>query len=103
MFVVGAGLSTLETGADNFLAMCGPPRYSEIRLSLTQGIWGVGSFVAPLLASKVFFLKMIDYSRAEEFVIGVSGCGVFSCAVDCPVLFRAYVAFGSLFLPLKLC
>ncbi|KAF2702353.1 MFS general substrate transporter, partial [Pleomassaria siparia CBS 279.74] len=60
MFVVGAGLSTLETGADNFLAICGPPRYSEIRLNLAQGIQGVGSFVAPLLASRVFFAKTID-------------------------------------------
>lgn len=42
MFVVGAGLATLETGADNFLAICGPPRYSEIRLNLAQGIQGVG-------------------------------------------------------------
>ncbi|KAH7115100.1 glucose/galactose transporter [Dendryphion nanum] len=60
MFVVGAGLSTLEVGADNFLAICGPPRYSEIRLNLAQGIQGVGSFVAPLLASRVFFAKTID-------------------------------------------
>ena len=60
MFVVGAGLSTLETGADNFLAICGTPRYSEIRLNLAQGIQGVGSFVAPLLASRVFFAKTID-------------------------------------------
>lgn len=44
MFVVGAGLSTLETGADNFLAICGPPRYSEIRLNLAQGIQGVGKY-----------------------------------------------------------
>jgi FHS family L-fucose permease-like MFS transporter len=60
MFVVGAGLSTLEVGADNFLAICGPPRYSEIRLNLAQGIQGVGSFIAPLLASRVFFAKTID-------------------------------------------
>jgi MFS transporter, FHS family, L-fucose permease len=58
-FVVGAGLSTLETGADNFLAICGPPRYSEIRLNLAQGVQGVGSFVAPLLASRVFFAKSV--------------------------------------------
>ncbi|KFY85043.1 hypothetical protein V500_08759 [Pseudogymnoascus sp. VKM F-4518 (FW-2643)] len=55
MFVVGAGLSTLETAADPFLAICGPPRYSEIRLNLAQAVQGVGSFVAPLLASRVFF------------------------------------------------
>jgi MFS transporter, FHS family, L-fucose permease len=34
MFVVGAGLSTLETGADNFLSICGPPRYSESKSKL---------------------------------------------------------------------
>ncbi|OBT54479.1 hypothetical protein VE04_04348 [Pseudogymnoascus sp. 24MN13] len=55
MFVVGAGLSTLETAADPFLAICGPPRYSEIRLNLAQAVQGVGSFVAPLLAARVFF------------------------------------------------
>ncbi|OKL63433.1 hypothetical protein UA08_01286 [Talaromyces atroroseus] len=60
MFVVGAGLSTLETAADPFLAICGPPRYSEIRLNLGQGVQGVGTFVAPLLASRVFFAHTVD-------------------------------------------
>jgi len=60
MFVVGAGLSTLETGADNFLSICGPPRYSEIRLNLAQGVQGIGSCVAPVLASKVFFASTVD-------------------------------------------
>lgn len=60
MFVVGAGLSTLETAADPFLAICGPPRYSEIRLNLAQAVQGVGSFVAPLLASRVFFQHTSD-------------------------------------------
>ncbi|KAL9618141.1 MAG: hypothetical protein Q9160_007148 [Pyrenula sp. 1 TL-2023] len=60
MFVVGAGLSTLETAADPFLSICGPPRYSEIRLNLAQAVQGVGSFVAPLLASRVFFANTVD-------------------------------------------
>ena len=77
MFVVGAGLSTLETGADNFLAICGPPRYSEIRLKLTQGIQGVGSFVAPLLASRVFFADTVDdeagLKNVQWVYLGVAG------------------------------
>jgi FHS family L-fucose permease-like MFS transporter len=77
MFVVGAGLSTLETGADNFLAICGPPRYSEIRLNLAQGIQGVGSFVAPLLASRVFFSNTVDTKQGLQNVqwvyLGVAG------------------------------
>ncbi|KAJ5683872.1 uncharacterized protein N7477_000217 [Penicillium maclennaniae] len=60
MFVVGAGLSTLETAADPFLAICGPPKYSEIRLNLGQAVQGVGTFVAPLLASRVFFANTVD-------------------------------------------
>ncbi|KAF2803934.1 glucose/galactose transporter [Mytilinidion resinicola] len=68
MFVVGAGLSTLETGADNFLSICGPPRYSEIRLNIAQGVQGVGSFVAPLLASRVFFAKTVNTAQGLKNV-----------------------------------
>ncbi|KAK7544183.1 glucose/galactose transporter [Phyllosticta citribraziliensis] len=77
MFIVGAGLSTLETGADNFLAICGPPRYSEIRLNLAQGVQGIGSFAAPLLASRVFFADANDEQSSLDNVqwvyLGVAG------------------------------
>jgi FHS family L-fucose permease-like MFS transporter len=53
-------LSTLETAADPFLSICGPPKYSEIRLNLGQAVQGVGTFVAPLLASRVFFANTVD-------------------------------------------
>ncbi|KAK4203584.1 putative transporter [Triangularia verruculosa] len=66
MFVVGAGLATLETAADPFLSICGPPRYSEIRLNLAQAVQGVGSFVAPLLASRVFFGKGLEKEQGGE-------------------------------------
>ena len=68
MFVVGSGLSTLETAADPFLSICGPPRYSEIRLNLAQAVQAVGSFVAPLLASRVFFAKTVDTDQGLKNV-----------------------------------
>ncbi|CAJ2508894.1 Uu.00g139200.m01.CDS01 [Anthostomella pinea] len=68
MFVVGAGLSTLETAADPFLAICGPPKYSEIRLNLAQAIQGVGSFVAPLLAGRVFFANTLNTNEGLKNV-----------------------------------
>ena len=55
LFIVGSGLSTLETSANPFIATCGPPRLSEFRLELSQSFQAVGSVVAPLLASRVFF------------------------------------------------
>lgn len=77
MFVVGSGLATLETAADPFLAICGPPRYSEIRLNLAQAVQAVGSFVGPLLAGRVFFAKTVDTEEGLRNVqwvyLGVAG------------------------------
>lgn len=55
MFIVGSGLSTLETSANPYIAVCGPPKWSEFRLELSQSFQAVGSVVAPVLASYVIF------------------------------------------------
>ncbi|KAJ9642430.1 hypothetical protein H2199_004811 [Coniosporium tulheliwenetii] len=54
-FIVGFGLSILEIAANPFIALCGPPKYMEARLNLSQGIQAVGSICSPLLARKVLF------------------------------------------------
>ena len=55
MFIVGSGLATLETAANPYISVCGPPRYSEIRLNLSQSFQAIGTVVAPLLAARVIF------------------------------------------------
>lgn len=60
MFIVGSGLSSLETAANPFIATCGPPRYSEMRLTLAQGFQAIGTVVAPVLASQVIFKGVND-------------------------------------------
>ena len=58
--VVGFGLSVLETAANPFLALCGPPDYAEYRLLLAQGVQGVGSVLSQLLAQKVLFSNVVN-------------------------------------------
>ncbi|KUJ08257.1 putative L-fucose-proton symporter [Mollisia scopiformis] len=65
MFIVGSGLSTLETAANPFIATCGPPRYSELRLTLAQSFQAIGTVVAPVLASQVIFKNVDDTSLAS--------------------------------------
>jgi FHS family L-fucose permease-like MFS transporter len=60
MFIVGSGLSTLETAANPFIATYGPPRYSEMRLTLAQSFQAIGTVVAPVLASQVIFKNVND-------------------------------------------
>lgn len=59
-FIVGFGLSLLETACNPFVFLCGPPGYGEIRLNLSQGLQAIGSVVAPLLANRAFFNKSLD-------------------------------------------
>ena len=60
-FVVGFGLSVLETAANPFLALCGPSQYAEYRLLLAQGVQAVGSILSQLLAQRALFSGVVDY------------------------------------------
>lgn len=62
-FLVGLGISVLETAANPFIVMCGPMENAEVRLNISQGFQAVGGVVSPLLAIKVFF-NNIDTPRS---------------------------------------
>ncbi|ESK89234.1 l-fucose permease [Moniliophthora roreri MCA 2997] len=59
-FVIGSGLGCLETAANPYMAVTGPPRYAEMRINLAQAIQAVGTVVGPVLGSYVFFKKTDD-------------------------------------------
>ena len=64
-FVVGFGLSILETAANPFIALCGPSQHSEFRLLLAQGIQGIGTVVSQLLAQKCSFNNLQKQSLID--------------------------------------
>jgi FHS family L-fucose permease-like MFS transporter len=68
MFLAGSGLSTLETSANPYIAVCGPPKYSEFRLELSQSVQAVGSVVAPVLAAQVIFKNVGTDGKSLEAV-----------------------------------
>lgn len=57
-FVVGFGLAVLETAANPFIILCGPPQYAETRILIAQGVQGVATVLSGLLAQKVFFVDL---------------------------------------------
>ncbi|KAL8829006.1 MAG: hypothetical protein Q9170_006355 [Blastenia crenularia] len=59
-FIVGLGVATLELGGNPFIALCGPPEYSEIRLNISQAVQAIGSVLSPILAQKVLFKGVTD-------------------------------------------
>ncbi|KAF2738443.1 putative L-fucose-proton symporter [Polyplosphaeria fusca] len=85
MFVVGSGLSTLETSANPFIATCGPPKWSELRLNLSQAFQAIGTVVAPILASFVLFKNIhgedANSLKSVQWVYLGIACFVFLLAI----------------------
>ncbi|KAK4162595.1 major facilitator superfamily domain-containing protein [Cladorrhinum sp. PSN259] len=70
-FVVGFGLAVLETAANPFIILCGPPEYADTRLLLAQGVQAVGSVLSGLLANNVFFATLEDRQVDSTTLIDV--------------------------------
>ncbi|KAH8729144.1 major facilitator superfamily domain-containing protein [Phaeosphaeriaceae sp. PMI808] len=84
IFIIGNGLGALETGANPYLAICGPPKYSEIRINFAQAFNGIGTVVAPVLGSYVFFKNVGDDSKSlqnVQWTYLAIACFVFALAV----------------------
>jgi MFS transporter, FHS family, L-fucose permease len=55
LFILASGLTCLETAANPYVTVLGRPETSTFRLNLSQCFNGVGAFLGPLVASKLFF------------------------------------------------
>jgi FHS family L-fucose permease-like MFS transporter len=62
----------------------GPPKYSEIRINIAQAFNGIGTVVAPVLGSYVFFKNVGEGAEAlknVQWVYLAIACFVFALAV----------------------
>ena len=70
--------------ADSQLISGGPPKYSELRINIAQAFNGIGTVVAPVLGSYVFF-KNTGYDDSAlqnvQWTYLAIACFVFALAV----------------------
>jgi FHS family L-fucose permease-like MFS transporter len=52
VFIVGAGVTALQTSANPYVSILGPESSSSIRLNLAQAFNSIGGAIAPLVAGK---------------------------------------------------
>jgi FHS family L-fucose permease-like MFS transporter len=57
MFVLASGLCFLETAADTYVNVLGPPEHASRRLNLAQSFNALGVFFGPLIGGALFFSK----------------------------------------------
>ncbi len=64
VFIVGAGVTALQTAANPYVAILGPERTAPIRLTLAQALNSLGGTIAPLIAGAYILTDSSDLSKA---------------------------------------
>lgn len=67
MFVLASGLCFLETAADTYVNVLGPPERASQRLNLAQSFNALGVFFGPLIGGALFF-QQGDPAQAQAAV-----------------------------------
>jgi FHS family L-fucose permease-like MFS transporter len=65
VFVVGAGVTALQTAANPYVAILGPEHSAPVRLTLAQALNSLGGTIAPLIAGAYILTENMDRSQAE--------------------------------------
>jgi FHS family L-fucose permease-like MFS transporter len=66
MFVLAAGLCVLETSADTYVNVLGPPERAPQRLNLAQSFNALGVFIGPLIGGGLFFSPQVEGAVGGE-------------------------------------
>ncbi len=64
LFIIGCGLTTLETAANPYAAVLGPPESATSRLNLAASFNGLAVFVAPIIGANII-LSGKEYSKTQ--------------------------------------
>lgn len=64
LFIIGCGLTTLETAANPYAAVLGPPEGATSRLNLAASFNGLAAMVAPVVGTRLI-LSGKEYSVAQ--------------------------------------
>jgi MFS transporter, FHS family, L-fucose permease len=66
MFVMATGLCVLETSADTYVNVLGPPERAPQRLNLAQSFNALGVFFGPLIGGSLFFNPAVTHVLGGE-------------------------------------
>ena len=75
LFVIGCGLTCLETSANPYTTVLGHPDKAESRINLSQSLNGIGWIVGPLVGGQLLFSGVniaISYALVGIFVLSVA-------------------------------
>lgn len=71
LFIIGCGITILETAANPYAAILGDEKGASTRLNLGASINGLAVFIAPVIGAK-FILSGVEHTKEELFKMPVT-------------------------------
>jgi len=96
LFMMACGQGVLETAANPYVTVLGPPEGAERRLNLAQSFNAVGAVITPVIG-KAFILSGVEYSGTQLAAMTVPQRQAYSAAEAARVK-GPYLAITALFL-----
>lgn len=88
LFVLASGITVLQVAANPLAAALGDPRYSHLRLTLSQTFNSLGTFIGPLLGAHLFLEGVevksgaaLDESVRQQALAGIDAAYLWLCAL----------------------
>ncbi len=101
LFVIGCGLTCLETSANPYTTVLGHPDKAESRINLSQSLNGIGWIVGPLVGGQLLFSGVniaIPYVLVGIFVLAVALVLLVCAILTFVATLIVVVCSGTLFL-----
>ncbi|OAQ42402.1 fucose permease [Pedobacter psychrophilus] len=95
LFVIACGLTILETAANPYASLLGPPEKAVQRLNLAQSFNGLAATLAPIIGAKIILTK--GYSDAALNAMTASARDV-ALAAEASSVKMPYLVLGSIIL-----
>jgi len=95
LFVIACGLTILETAANPYASLLGPPETATFRLNFAQSFNGLAATVAPIIGAKIIFIKGLS---DEELNKMTASAREFALASEASSVKMPYLVLGSIIL-----
>lgn len=95
LFIIACGLTILETAANPYASLLGPPETATFRLNFAQSFNGLAATAAPLIGAKIILIEGISDEKLSKMT---ASAREFALASEASSVKTPYLVLGSIIL-----
>jgi FHS family L-fucose permease-like MFS transporter len=95
LFIIACGLTILETAANPYASLLGPPETATFRLNFAQSFNGLAAMTAPIIGAKIILIKGISDAELSKMT---ASAREFALASEASSVKTPYMVLGGIIL-----